>query len=169
MNAVQGFAAITTFADIPMRMVALKDVLAAMSDRGWDDHAKALFIPQFSVQAPDSHGPDAPPIMGVPILVRGHDGRIGGRYHAGNVQGLTDETRLALETFRATVSATAEINWVGQRGDLLFYSNTSMLHRRQSYEPRYDGHDRMYIRCYFDRSETIADISKGHDGGRVFK
>jgi hypothetical protein len=168
MNSVQGFCAITTMADIPMRMTALEDVLAVMHGRSWDDHVSELFRPDFSIKAPDSHGPDAPPISGVPMLVRHTDGKVAGRYHLGNVNGQTDNARLAVEAFGASIQAAGEIQWVGQRGDLLFYRNTGILHRRQHYEPRYNATDRYYVRVYFDDSETIAHIEKTCNG-RVFK
>ncbi len=155
MNQWQGFVTVRPKRGIPMRVVVTADVVRFMYLRGWQEHYEQLMAPEFRVKAPASHG-DAPGIADVPVLVETHFGGVASRYHASNVQGQSDEAKVALAAFASALNASrSEIIIPGRRGDLLFYQNPLCLHRRQAFTPAYDGEDRMYVRVYFDTPESL--------------
>lgn len=168
MNAYQAFVCVRPDPDVPMDLVTLADIAAEAAKRHGSMLIDALAAPDFAINRPDSHG-GGRDVEEVPLLVRDAAGRLYGRFHAGNVVGLTPEAQAAYEAFRQIATATRSTMEVqGERGALLMYSNTRTLHRRRRFAPRFDGADRYYVRLYMMDGDEMQE-HEAHLHGRTFR
>lgn len=167
MNAYQAFATVNPCPDTPMEVAALQDMVNETIEEFGIATIAQLEQPNFAVCKPDSHGGGLD-ITGVPVFVRDGDGRVHGRFHMGNVKGMTPEAEDALEKFRSVVAKTRSIVKIrGRKNALVLYSNSQCMHRRSRYTPRLDGTDRYYVRLYLSPFDVMAAFS-AHAVGRVF-
>ena len=167
MNAYQGFATVNPCSDTPMEVAALQDIVEEARTRYGCAPILELQQPNFSVLKPDSHGGGAD-ISGVPVLVLGPDGRMHGRFHMSNVEGINSKANKALALFRSVVMETQSVMQIpGTKNGLILYSNSQCMHRRSRYVPRFDGNDRYYVRLYFAPFDVMAAFAD-RANGRVF-
>lgn len=167
MNDYQAFVCVRSDEQVPMHVAGLEDIVGEVARRHGSLLVDVLHEPEFSICRPASHGGglDA---EGVPLLARDELGRLHGRFHAGNVIGLSPRAQAAYDAFRTVshVSGSAvEID--GEEGALLIYANTRVMHRRRRYQPRFDGRDRYYVRIYMMNADDLQSW-KSHLNGRVF-
>jgi hypothetical protein len=168
MNAYQAFATITPCSNTPMEVASLQDMINETIEAFGGATVTQLEQPDYAVCKPDSHG-GGPDISGVPVIARDGEGRAHGRFHMGNVKGITPEAEEALEKFRSIIAKTASVVKIrGRKNALILYSNSQCMHRRSKYTPRLDGTDRYYVRLYLSPSDVMAAFSD-HAVGRVFK
>jgi len=168
MNEYQAFVCINADPDVPMDLVALGDVVEATAARFGSILIERLTSSEFAINRPESHG-GGRDIEGVPLLLTDAAGLLHGRFHAGNVVGMTSQAQLAYDAFRdvaATTSASIEI--AAERGALLIYANSRVMHRRRRLKPRFDGRDRYYLRLYM-MCEVAFAASEAPRRGRVFE
>lgn len=167
MNPYQAFVTVRADEATPMEVLALDDAVHETISRYGARTIQELLEPQFSVRRPDSHGGGLD-VLGVPVLVLDDQGSFRSRFHASNVEGMNQEAQAAFNSFREIVLGSNHVMaFEGSPGSLLIYSNDRGLHRRRSYQPRYDGTDRYYIRTYFAPLDVINRYGRGPNH-RVF-
>lgn len=167
MNPFQAFVNIRPDAMTPMETVALEDAVSQASHEHGTAVIDQLQKAEYAIDKPDSHG-GGRDIENVPLLIRHDDGRLHGRFHAGNCTGLNPTAQKAFEAFKATLrNLNAVMEVEGEAYALFKYSNSRALHRRRQYEPKLDGTDRYYIRLYLIGAKHFADHAK-HADGRIF-
>jgi L-asparagine oxygenase len=114
-----------------------------------EKHLPVLFEPAFRTGIDYSFGNTATEKGNGPVLSVLYGGRDdpGLRYDLDLMVGLTAQARVALEAVkRAARKACTSIRLVA--GDLLIIDNRRAAHGRSSFNPRYDGRDRLLKRAY---------------------
>lgn len=148
MNEYQAFVCVHPDEDVPMDVANLEDMVAELASRHGSLLVDKLHAPEFGIYRPSSHGGGLD-VEGVPLLALDEKGRLHGRFHAGNVVGMTPVAQAALDAFRETCASTrSRMEVEGREGALLIYDNTRVMHCRRKFKPRFDGADRYYIRLY---------------------
>lgn len=165
MNNYQSFVAVRP-SDPPMEVVSLADVVAAVTTIAGGDIVDQMQRPDYAVDRPHAQG-GGQGVIGVPLLIRDMNGCWHGRFHAGNVRGVTPVAQKAFESFRKVLEATRTNVARGNPGSLLLYSNTRAVHRRDRFVARFDRRDRFWIRCYLVPRSVLAAYAVERTG-RVF-
>lgn len=132
-------------------LVRLEDIEADLSGQ----HLDVLMQPRFLFRAGDSYdGPKEP--IAQPILYHAY-GQPCIRYHDHNVTAMIGdfEAAGALIALRKAVERN-QVWTVLYPGDLVFFSNETVLHGRTGFPVEYDGNQRWLQRCYLTR-----DFNKG--------
>ncbi|MET4896589.1 hypothetical protein RN629_05360 [Sphingomonadaceae bacterium jetA1] len=156
MNDYQAFVCVHAEDDVPMDVAALDDIVAEIGRRHGSVLVDILHRPEFGICRPASHGGGLD-VEGVPLLARDRSGRLHGRFHASNVIGLTPEAQSAYERFKEILRASRSgLEIAGEKGALLLYANTRVMHRRRSFRPRFDEQDRYYIRLYLMNADALS-------------
>lgn len=157
MNEVQSFVTVTPKRRLPMCFLPLGYAIAYMQSRDWHTHLTVLQEPRFTVIPPQSHAAMASPAA-VAVLSTDEFGRFRSRYHSSNIQAMDAEGLIALHALAAAIEAVKsfETKVPGHRGEVLWYINPRVLHRRTAFTPLYDGRDRFYLRVYAHRQEHFA-------------
>ncbi|MCJ8507857.1 hypothetical protein MUU53_08010 [Rhizobium lemnae] len=155
MNEYQAFICVHADEQVPMDVANLEDIVHELSQRHGSVLVDTLFQPEFGLCRPSSHGGglDATEVS---LLARDGKGRLHGRFHAGNVIGMTPTAQASYDAFKAACGATkSRMEIDGERGAVLIYENTRVMHRRRRFTPQFNGSDRYYIRLYMTNHDTF--------------
>ena len=137
---------------LPITYVALENVIKELKP---DDLAIGL-SPEFTVLSADSFK-DRVISKNVSLLLKGDDGLFYNRITLQNTIPQTERAEYFLQKIRSILDKPCIRNVVNvEVGDVVILNNKTTLHKRDSYEPKWNGTDRYFIRIY-----SVKDLNQG--------
>lgn len=107
-----------------------------------------LASPRFVINRPASFG-HSRKTTGLPLIVRGADGRWLCRFDTENTEAMDLEGQNAIAALRSVLETRKfDIELLLLPGDFLIFKNQLSLHARDAFEPRNDGVDRWLVRLF---------------------
>lgn len=138
--------------DIPITYVALKDVLRQLNEQ---DLVVGLSS-EFLVSSPDSFSKK---IISkeVPVLFKSPDGEFYSRIAFQHTLPTTERAAQFLKKIKAITERKDIHRTINvEPGDIVILNNKTTLHKRDKFQPKWDGNDRYFIRVY-----STQDLTKG--------
>ena len=137
---------------LPITYVALENVIKELKP---EDLAIGL-RPEFTVLSADSFK-DRVISKNVSLLLKGDDGLFYNRITLQNTIPQTERAEYFLQKIRSILDKPCIRNVVNvEVGDVVILNNKTTLHKRDSYEPKWNGTDRYFIRIY-----SVKDLNQG--------
>ena len=137
---------------LPITYVALEDVIKELEN---DDLSIGL-SPEFTVLSPDSFK-NRMISKNVPLLSKDNNGSFYNRITLQNTIPQTERAKYFLQKIRSILDQPYMQNAVNvEIGDVVILNNKATLHKRDSYEPKWNGKDRYFIRIY-----SVKDLNQG--------
>lgn len=137
---------------LPMMYIALEDILNQLSAKEIEMGLK----PQFSVLSTDSFSQKVES-KHIPLLTKNENGSFYSRITLQNAKPMTQEAAEFLEKLRGITNQ----EFIQHRihvnpGDIIILNNKLVLHKRDPFEPKWDGKDRYFLRVY-----SVKDLGEG--------
>lgn len=137
---------------LPIVYISPEDILKQLTR---EDIAVGL-SPEFAVSSPDSFFNKVESKL-VPLLFKNAHGGFSNRINLQNCRPLTIRADHFLKKIREITSQRKIQNFIDvEAGDIVVLNNKLTLHKRDSYEPKWDGKDRYFIRIY-----SVKDLNQG--------
>lgn len=137
---------------LPIVYVELNDILNELSSEDIVAGSRADFI----VSSPDSFTRKAKS-KNVPILIKNKDDSFYSRIAFQHTIALTKSGENFLHKVKDIVEKKKIQNILQVKtGDIVILNNNTTVHKRDYYEPKWDGKDRYFIRIY-----SVTDLSQG--------
>ena len=138
--------------NLPIMYISLDELLSQLNAF---DIAIGL-LPEFAVSSPDSFA-NKIVSKNVPLLEKNSNGMFCSRITFQNAQPLTKRASDFLEKIKYIANQkNIQRSIYVEAGDIVVLNNKTTLHKRNSYQPKWDGKDRYFIRTY-----SVKDLNQG--------
>lgn len=138
--------------NLPIIYVTLKDILSQLNG---EDIAIGL-SPEFSVLSADSFA-NRIVTKDIALLVKDDNYLFHSRITLQNAKPQTARAAYFLQKIKSILTQPIIQNRVNvEAGDIVILNNKTTLHKRDSYQPKWDGKDRYFIRVY-----SVKDLNQG--------
>ena len=138
--------------NLPIVYINLEDVLNCLTEAD----IQTGLSPEFMVSSPDSFS-NKISNQNVPLLERNNNGLFHNRINLQYASGLTKKAIHFLKKIREILYDDRIQNRIYvESGDIVVLNNKTTLHKRDSYQPTWDGSDRYFMRIY-----SVKDLTQG--------
>jgi hypothetical protein len=140
------------YKNIPITYIFLNDILKYLDE----EDIEAGMRPDFIISSPDSFS-NKYVNNGISVLSRNQDGVYNSRIAFQYTKPLTESADRFLKKTRFITEVKEIQRLINVKpGDIVILNNKTTLHKRDKFEPRWDGDDRYFIRVY-----STTDIKRG--------